>query len=161
MSAVTLLVAGLALMAAGYFIYSRFIAQKILKLDPNYETPSHAMQDGIDYVPTNKYVLWGHHFTSVAGAAPIVGPAIAVIWGWLPAFIWVVFGTIFIAGVHDMSAVLTRDVKNKKIAGVCAGIANYFDLDPTLVRVIWILLVCVAGTGVLAYLIAWAVMPEA
>ncbi|CEL90787.1 PspC domain-containing protein [Streptococcus sp. 27098_8_134] len=55
---------------------------------------------------------------------------------------------------------LTRDVKNKKIAGVCAGIANYFDLDPTLVRVIWILLVCVAGTGVLAYLIAWAVMPE-
>lgn len=56
---------------------------------------------------------------------------------------------------------LTRDVKNKKIAGVCAGIANYFDLDPTLVRVIWILLVCVAGTGVLAYFIAWAVMPEA
>ena len=73
MSAVTLLVTGLALMAAGYFVYSRFIAQKILKLDPNYETPSHAMQDGIDYVPTNKYVLWGHHFTSVAGAAPIVG----------------------------------------------------------------------------------------
>ena len=56
---------------------------------------------------------------------------------------------------------LTRDVNNKKIAGVCAGIAIYFDLDPTLVRVIWILLVCVAGTGVLAYLIAWAVMPEA
>ena len=56
---------------------------------------------------------------------------------------------------------LTRDVNNKKIAGVCAGIANYFDLDPTLVRVIWILLVCVAGTGVLAYLIDWAVMPEA
>ena len=73
MSAVTLLVAGLALMAAGYFVYSRFIAQKILKLDPNYETPSHAMQDGIDYVPTNKYVLWGHHFTSVAGARPSSG----------------------------------------------------------------------------------------
>ena len=56
---------------------------------------------------------------------------------------------------------LTRDVNNKKIAGVCAGIANYFDLDPTLVRVIWILFCCAAGTGVLAYLIAWAVMPEA
>ena len=56
---------------------------------------------------------------------------------------------------------LTRDVNNKKIAGVCAGIANYFDLDPTLVRVIWILFVCVGGAGVLAYLIAWAVMPEA
>jgi len=56
---------------------------------------------------------------------------------------------------------LTRDVNNKKIAGVCAGIANYFNLDPTLVRVIWILFVCVGGAGVLAYLIAWAVMPEA
>jgi len=55
---------------------------------------------------------------------------------------------------------LTRDVNNKKIAGVCAGIANYFDLDPTLVRVIWILFVCVGGAGVLAYLIAWAVIPE-
>lgn len=121
MSAVTLLVAGLALMAAGYFVYSRFIAQKILKLDPNYETPSHAMQDGIDYVPTNKYVLWGHHFTSVAGAAPIVGPAIAVIWGWLPAFIWVVFGTIFIAGVHDMSAVWAS-VRNRGLSiGAIAG----------------------------------------
>ena len=121
MSAVTLLVAGLALMAAGYFVYSRFIAQKILKLDPNYETPSHAMQDGIDYVPTNKYVLWGHHFTSVAGAAPIVGPAIAVIWGWLPAFIWVVCGTIFIAGVHDMSAVWAS-VRNRGLSiGAIAG----------------------------------------
>ena len=63
--------------------------------------------------------------------------------------------------MFSMEKRLTRDVNNKKIAGVCAGIANYFDLDPTLVRVIWILLVCVAGTGVLAYLIAWAVMPEA
>lgn len=121
MSAVTLLVTGLALMAAGYFVYSRFIAQKILKLDPNYETPSHAMQDGIDYVPTNKYVLWGHHFTSVAGAAPIVGPAIAVIWGWLPAFVWVVCGTIFIAGVHDMSAVWAS-VRNRGLSiGAIAG----------------------------------------
>ena len=63
------------------------------------------MEDGVDFVPTNKFVLWGHHFTSVAGAAPIVGPAIAVIWGWLPAFLWVVFGTIFFAGVHDSGAI--------------------------------------------------------
>ena len=108
MSAILLLVVGLACMAAGYFVYSRFIAQKILKLDPHFQTPSHEINDGVDYVPTNKYVLWGHHFTSVAGAAPIVGPAIAVIWGWAPAFLWVVLGTIFIAGVHDMSAVWSR-----------------------------------------------------
>ena len=63
------------------------------------------MRDDIDYVPTNRFVLWGHHFTSVAGAAPIIGPGIAVICGWLPAFLWVVLGTIFFAGVHDFGAV--------------------------------------------------------
>ncbi|WP_284455712.1 carbon starvation CstA family protein [Alloalcanivorax xenomutans] len=105
MSAIVLLILGLGGMAAGYFVYSRFIADKIYKLDPNFETPAHSMEDGVDFVPTNKFVLWGHHFTSVAGAAPIVGPAIAVIWGWLPAFLWVVFGTICFAGVHDSGAI--------------------------------------------------------
>lgn len=105
MSAMILLIAGLGSMAAGYFLYSRFIAQKILKLEESFVTPANEINDGVDFVPTNKYVLWGHHFTSVAGASPIVGPAIAVIWGWLPAFIWVVFGTIFLAGVHDTAAI--------------------------------------------------------
>ena len=125
MSAILLLVVGLACMAAGYFVYSRFIAQKILKLDPHFQTHSHEINDGVDYVPTNKYVLWGHHFTSVAGAAPIVGPAIAVIWGWAPAFLWVVLGTIFIAGVHDMSAVWSS-VRNKgqSIGGIAGGVVN-------------------------------------
>lgn len=125
MNSVIVLILGLIGLAFGYFVYSKFIADKILKLDPGFETPSHSMNDGIDYVPTNKYVLWGHHFTSVAGAAPIIGPAIAVIWGWLPAFIWVIFGTIFMAGVHDMSAVWAS-VRNKgqsigSIAGHVVG----------------------------------------
>lgn len=105
MSAIILLVIGLGGMALGYFLYSRFIAQKIYKLDPEFRTPAHEFEDGVDFVPTNRFVLWGHHFTSVAGAAPIVGPAIAVIWGWLPAFLWVVFGTVFFAGVHDSGAI--------------------------------------------------------
>jgi hypothetical protein len=75
--------------------------EKVFRLDPNFRTPAHEFEDGVDFVPTNRFVLWGHHFTSVAGAAPIVGPAIAVIWGWLPAFLWVVLGTVFFAGVHD------------------------------------------------------------
>ena len=89
----------------GYRFYSKFIAEKIYQLDPAFETPSHALRDDVDYLPTNRVVLWGHHFTSVAGAAPIIGPAIAVIWGWLPAFIWVVAGTMFFAGVHDFGAI--------------------------------------------------------
>ena len=105
MSGVWLAAVGLIALFAGYFFYSRFIAEKIYRLDPDFETPAHTMRDDLDYVPTNRFVLWGHHFTAVAGAAPIIGPSIAVIWGWLPAFIWVIGGTIFFAGVHDFGAI--------------------------------------------------------
>ncbi|AVI63357.1 carbon starvation CstA family protein [Halomonas sp. GFAJ-1] len=121
MSAIVLLVVGLAAMALGYFVYSKFIAEKIYQLDPDFKTPAHEFEDGVDYVPTNRFVLWGHHFTSVAGAAPIVGPAIAVIWGWAPAFLWVVLGTIFFAGIHDFGAIWAS-VRNKaKSVGALTG----------------------------------------
>jgi len=112
MNSIVLLVIGLTGMMTGWFFYSKFIAKRIYQLDEKFSTPAHEFRDGVDYVPTNRYVLWGHHFTSVAGAAPIVGPAIAVIWGWGPAFLWVVLGTIFFAGVHDFGA-LWASVRNK------------------------------------------------
>lgn len=122
MNSAVILIFGLVALLGGYAIYSRFIASKILGLTDDYQTPSCEFEDGIDFVPTNKYVLWGHHFTSVAGAAPIVGPAIAVIWGFVPALIWVILGTIFIAGVHDMSAIWAS-VRNKgQSIGNIAGI---------------------------------------
>lgn len=96
----------LLLFFIGYRHYSKFLAEKIYQLNPNYMTPAHEFQDDVDYVPANKFVLLGHHFTSIAGAAPIVGPAIAVYWGWLPAMLWVVFGTIFAAGVHDFGTMV-------------------------------------------------------
>ena len=96
----------LLLFFIGYRYYSKFLAEKIYQLNPNYMTPAHEFQDDVDYVPANKFVLLGHHFTSIAGAAPIVGPAIAVYWGWLPAMLWVVFGTIFAAGVHDFGTMV-------------------------------------------------------
>jgi len=104
MQSLMIVVLGIAGMTFGWFFYSKFIASKIYQLDPDFVTPAHEFNDGIDYHPTNKYVLWGHHFTSVAGAAPIVGPAIAVYWGWVPAVLWVTLGTIFFAGVHDFGA---------------------------------------------------------
>jgi carbon starvation protein len=121
MNAILLMLMGLGAMALGYFVYSKFICEKIFKVDPHFKTPAHTMQDGIDYVPTNKYVLWGHHFTSVAGAAPIIGPAIAVIWGWVPAFLWVVFGTIFFAGVHDAGAIWASNRNKAKSIGALTG----------------------------------------
>ena len=104
MQSLMIVLLGLAGMTLGWFFYSKFIATKIYQLDPNFVTPAHEFNDGVDYHPTNKYVLWGHHFTSVAGAAPIVGPAIAVYWGWVPAVLWVTIGTVFFAGVHDFGA---------------------------------------------------------
>ncbi|WP_301421637.1 carbon starvation protein A [Yaniella sp.] len=111
-NALLLAVIGVAIMLAGYFLYSKYLSKKVFKLNAEFKTPAHAFNDGTDYVPTNKFVLWGHHFTSVAGAAPIVGPAIAVIWGWLPAFLWVVFGTVLFAGMHDLGS-LWASVRNK------------------------------------------------
>src|SRR5690554_8146531 len=121
MNAIFVLLLGLGAMALGYVFYSKFIAERIFRLDPNFRTPAHEFEDGIDFVPTNKYVLWGHHFTSVAGAAPIIGPAIAVIWGWVPAFLWVIFGTIFFAGVHDAGAIWASNRNKARSIGALTG----------------------------------------
>lgn len=115
---VWLTLAALVLFFLGYRFYSRYLSERIFRLDPDFRTPAHEFQDGVDHVPTNKFVLWGHHFSSVAGASPIVGPAIAVIWGWGPALLWVVLGTIFFAGMHDLGT-LWASVRNKgKSVGV-------------------------------------------
>ncbi|WP_069130390.1 carbon starvation CstA family protein [Rhodohalobacter halophilus] len=108
------LVAALSLILffIGYRYYSKYLAEKIYQLNPDFMTPAHEFNDGRDYVPANKFVLLGHHFTSIAGAAPIVGPAIAVYWGWVPAMLWVVLGTIFAAGVHDFGT-MVLSVRNK------------------------------------------------
>ena len=121
MSAIALLLVGLGAMALGYVFYSKFIAERIYRLDPNYRTPAHTMRDGVDYVPTNKFVLWGHHFTSVAGAAPNVGPAHAVDWGWGPAIAWVVLGTIVFAGVHDFGALWASARSRGQSVGMLSG----------------------------------------
>ena len=112
MNSIILALVGLILYLLAYKFYATFISKRILQLDPDRETPSHELRDNIDYVPTNKYTLFGHHYASIAGVAPIIGPAIAVIWGWLPALLWIVFGTIFIGAVHDFT-VLTLSTRNQ------------------------------------------------
>ncbi len=87
--------------------------------------PSQEFEDGIDFVPTKKEILFGHHFTSIAGAAPIIGPCIAAFWGWLPAFLWIVLGTIFMGAVHDFGAlVVSVREKGKTIADITGTIIN-------------------------------------
>jgi carbon starvation protein len=110
--AIVVLVAVFAVYWLGWKYYSVYLADRVYVLDDRNPTPAHVYADGVDFVPTNKHVLFGHHFTSVAGAAPIVGPAIAVFWGWVPALVWVVLGTIFAAGVHDFGS-LVVSVRNR------------------------------------------------
>jgi carbon starvation protein len=180
MTAIVPALIGMVLIAVGYFVYSKFIAEKIYQLDPNFETPAHSMRDDVDFTPTNRVVLWGHHFTSVAGAAPIIGPAIAVIWGWLPAFIWVIGGTIFFAGVHDFGAIwasvrnqgrsigsLTGDVVSLRArtlfmiviffllmmvnAVFAVAISNAFVATPSAVIPVWSAIAVAVVIGVLIY----------
>lgn len=95
-----------------YNTYGKWLSQKIFKLDASRKAPSIELEDGEDFVPTSKSVVFGHHFTSIAGTGPIVGPALAVIWGWLPALLWVLFGSIFIGAVHDFGSLIIS-MRNK------------------------------------------------
>ena len=108
-----------------YNTYGRYLADKIFKLDPGRKTPAHEMRDNKDYVPARKDVLFGHHFTSIAGLGPIVGPAVAVIWGWIPAVLWVIFGSIFMGAVHDFgSLVLSMRARGRSIGDIAAELIN-------------------------------------
>lgn len=95
-----------------YSTYGRFIGRKILQISSGNRMPSHEQRDDIDFVPTRKSIVFGHHFTTIAGLGPIVGPAIGIIWGWLPAFLWVFFGSIFMGAVHDLSTLIVS-ARNK------------------------------------------------
>jgi len=109
----------------GYRFYSRFISDKILGLDEDFTTPAHEFNDGIDFVPTKRHILFGHHFTSIAGAAPIIGPCIAAYWGWLPALLWIIIGTIFMGAVHDFGAlVVSLKEKGRSIADITSMVIN-------------------------------------
>ena len=108
---------------AGYMFYSRYLAQQVFALRPDAATPAHSMEDGIDYVPTRPLVLFGHHYASITGLSPMLGPAIAVVWGWLPAMIWVVFGSILIGCVHDFGAlVISVRAKGLSIGAIAEGL---------------------------------------
>ncbi|MBN2008477.1 carbon starvation protein A [candidate division KSB1 bacterium] len=105
MSAIIILFAAVSCFIAAYVIYGRWLAKK-LDIDPHRETPAHTMRDNIDYVPAKAPVLLGHHFASIAGAAPIIGPITAAVFGWVPVLLWLILGGIFIGAVHDFTSLV-------------------------------------------------------
>ncbi|MEE9166975.1 MAG: carbon starvation protein A [Candidatus Neomarinimicrobiota bacterium] len=125
MNSALLVSLGFVIFYLGYRFYSRSIASRIYATDENIVTPAHEFRDEVDYVPTKRHILFGHHFTSIAGAAPIIGPCVAAYWGWLPAFLWVVLGTVFMGAVHDFGAlVVSVREKGRSIADVTGRIVS-------------------------------------
>ena len=117
-------------------LYGRFLGRRLFKLSTDNLMPSHEFKDGVDYVPAKANIIFGHHFTSIAGTGPIVGPAIAVFWGWLPALLWVVFGAIFIGAVHDFGALVVSLRNRGQTVGEVAGriIASLSNCSCSLIR---------------------------
>jgi carbon starvation protein len=110
---------------AMYHLYGRFIGRRIFALAKEAQTPSVEFEDGMDYVPTKKEIIFGHHFTSIAGTGPIVGPAIAIIWGWVPALLWVFVGSIIMGAVHDFGAlIISMRNQGKSISDYTAKYIN-------------------------------------
>jgi len=105
MGSAFLLILSLSLFIVAYILYGRFVSRR-LGIDNSRPTPSHTMTDGVDYVPAKAPILFGHHFASIAGAAPIIGPITAAVFGWIPVFLWIILGSIFIGGVHDFSSIV-------------------------------------------------------
>ncbi|MCK4299215.1 MAG: carbon starvation protein A [Planctomycetes bacterium] len=125
MQAVLIAVVSFVGFLVAYHTYGRWLARKIFKLNPKTPTPAHTMTDGVDYVPARRAVLFGHHYASIAGTGPIVGPAIGIIWGWLPALLWIVLGSIFMGAVHDFGAlVVSARNQGKSIGELTRNIIN-------------------------------------
>ena len=118
-------IAAIVVYIVAYRFYSKFLANRVFRLDDKRPTPAHTLNDGVDYVPTRPPVLFGHHFASVTGLAPMLGPAVAVIWGWLPALVWVVMGAVLIGCVHDLSAlVLSVRARGMSVGQIAEGVVG-------------------------------------
>lgn len=139
MNSALVVITSAVLFILAYRFYGNFIARKIFKADPSKRVPSEELRDDVDYVPTNKEVLFGHHFASIAGTGPIVGPAIAIIWGWVPALVWIILGSIFAGAVHDYASLIMSTRKK----GVSIGELSKEVINPR-VKVLFLFLILFA-----------------
>ncbi|MBF0198426.1 MAG: carbon starvation protein A [Planctomycetes bacterium] len=128
-----------------YQTYGKFLAKRIFKLNSDTPTPAVEQEDGVDFVPTQPEILFGHHYTSIAGAGPIVGPALAIIWGWVPALLWIIFGSILMGAVHDFGALVVSLRNQGKTIGEVAA-----DLISPRVRIMFLSIISLALLIVIA-----------
>ncbi|QQF64304.1 carbon starvation protein A [Bacillus mojavensis] len=144
MNAVTIVIASMCILAIAYRLYGTFMMVKVLKVNDEKPTPAHALEDGKDYVPTNKWVSFGHHFAAIAAAGPLVGPILAAQFGYLPGLLWLLIGAVIGGAVHDIVVLFASMRQNGKslsevakdelgpVAGFCTGLSMLFIITITM-----------------------------
>jgi carbon starvation protein len=144
MNAITIVIGSMCILMIAYRLYGTFLAVKVLKLDDSKKTPAHDLEDGKDYVPTNRWVTFGHHFAAIAAAGPLVGPILAAQFGYLPGLLWLLIGAVIGGAVHDAVVLFASMRKNGQslaevakeelgpVAGFCTGLAMLFIITITM-----------------------------
>ena len=149
MNSIMLLIVAACVLVLAYRYYSAFIATKVLMLNNEYQTPAYRCNDGNEFVPMNKWVLFGHHFAAIAGAGPLVGPILAAQWGWGPGFMWILLGSVFAGAVHDF-VILFASVRHngqslaviaRREVGPVAGVT-------TSLAILFIIILAMAGLSI-------------
>lgn len=148
MNSITLLAISICVFLLAYRYYAAFIGAKVLMLSDQKETPAITYNDGRDYVPTNKWVVFGHHFAAIAGAGPLIGPVLAAQYGWGPSFLWILFGSVFAGAVHDM-IILFGSIRHR---GQSISVIAKNEVGPitgaiTSVVILFIIMITLAGVG--------------
>jgi carbon starvation protein len=145
MLTIAIALGSLVLYLVAYHTYGRWLARRVFRIDSSRTPPSIEREDGVDFVPSHRWMVFGHHFTSIAGTGPIVGPAIAVIWGWVPALVWVLVGSIVMGAVHDFGSLMVAMRHRGRTIGDLAG-----DVVNARVRILFMLVILVAVWIVIA-----------
>ncbi len=148
MNALPLILFFLAVIAIGYRYYSAFLAAKVMALDPERVTPAHRFEDGQNYVPTNRWVLFGHHFAAISGAGPLIGPVLAAQFGYLPGLLWLAFGVVFAGAAHDFVILASSVRRNgKSLAEIARSEIGPVAGTTAMLAILFIVVIALAGLG--------------
>ena len=149
MNAITLVIGAICILAIAYRLYGIFFTKKVLKINDDMPTPAHAKNDGQDYVPTNKWVAFGHHFAAIAAAGPLVGPILAAQFGYLPGLLWILIGSVLAGAVHDM-VILFASIRydGKSIADIAKEEISNLASIGAMLATLFLLIITLAGMAV-------------
>src|SRR3954454_12656404 len=149
MNALPIIVGSLCVITISYRYYSAFISAKVLALNDSAPVPSQTMYDGQNYYPTNKWVLFGHHFAAISGAGPLIGPVLAAQFGYLPGLLWLAFGVVFAGATHDFVILASSVRRNgKSLAEIARTEISPVAGITAMIAILFIVVIALAGLGI-------------